>query len=148
MKRLAFAFAMAVAVAACSSEAVLAAQPYGGLGTAYGFFPYGFYQPYGVQYGQTMQRPPYFSLSPPVYYGARHARPYGLSPFASPPLVSPSDGYRGRLRSKFEDGPHTTPAPLCNPYVIESKASATDMAKGEIRTNPFVTQSTGQLAKN
>ena len=36
--------------------------------------------------------PPYFALHPPVYYGTRYARPYGVSPFAAPPQVQvPSD---------------------------------------------------------
>ena len=31
--------------------------------------------------------PPYFALHPPVYYGIRYGRPYGVSPFPVPPRV-------------------------------------------------------------
>ncbi|MEE3367825.1 MAG: hypothetical protein VX346_00635 [Planctomycetota bacterium] len=38
--------------------------------------------------------PPYFALHPPVYYGIRYRRPYGVSPFASTSLLqSPQQGY-------------------------------------------------------
>ena len=62
-----------------------------------GFLPYGFYQPYGVAYGNSVRTPPYFSTNPPVYYGGRYARPYGLSPFAAPPLLQPAANYRGKV---------------------------------------------------
>jgi len=116
---------------------------------ACGFLPFGFYQPYG---GTSLRTPPYFSLNPPVYYGTRHARPYGLSPFASPPLVSASENYQSRLRVQFAQPRVPTPGPAprgelqCNPCLEQSsvlgmpetqQAVATQLAVGEIRRNPF-----------
>ncbi len=40
--------------------------------------------------------PPYFALHPPVYYGERYTRPYGLSPFAAWPQLQPTAGYYGQ----------------------------------------------------
>ena len=77
----------------------------------FGFQPFGFYQPYGAHYQSRIATPPYFSLNPPVYYGARHARPYGISPFASPPVVTPAANYRSRLRSDFLEPRVPTPGP-------------------------------------
>ena len=117
------------------------AQAPGGLG----FFPYGFYQPYGAQYGTSLRTPPHFAVNPPVYYGARHARPYGISPFASPPMVSAGAGYQSRLRSGFLSPPVATPPRiLSNPCIhtnsmLLGKKSATSEEKlGEVRSNPFV----------
>jgi hypothetical protein len=107
----------------------------------YGFLPFGFYQPYGVQYSTSVRTPPYFALNPPVYYGARHARPYGISPFAAPPMVEPGPGYRSRLDSEFIDLPVSPAPPMCNPCVSHSKTVkpvASDVAKGPVRNNPFV----------
>lgn len=35
------------------------------------------------------KRPPYFALYPPVYYSDIVPRPYGVSPFAAPPGITP-----------------------------------------------------------
>lgn len=142
MTRYLLAFLTVSAFAACSTNTASANQPFG-----YGFYPFGFYQPYGVQYGTSVRTPPHFSVNPPVYYGARYARPYGLSPFASPPLLGAPQGFTGRLRSKFEDGTHTTPEPLCNPHIIQASRPQSPVAKGEIRTNPFVTEESERLAQ-
>lgn len=61
-----------------------------GLGLAY-LYGYG-----GI--GQTRLRsygppPPYFALHPPVYYGQRFTRPYGVSPFATWPQVQAGPNY-------------------------------------------------------
>ncbi|PAY18209.1 hypothetical protein CKO51_17585 [Rhodopirellula sp. SM50] len=143
MKRIALAVAALAAIAFGGSDAASAAHPAG-----YPFFPYGFYQPYGAQYGSSLQTPPYFALNPPVYYGARHARPYGISPFASPPVVSAGPGYRGRLRSDFYLPPSefqpTEPAPCTlNPCV--SQGVQKPVKVGVVRTNPFVAET--QLVK-
>jgi hypothetical protein len=42
---------------------------------------------YGYQTTYSSDPIPYFSLHPPVYYGARVARTYGYGPFAYPPWV-------------------------------------------------------------
>lgn len=138
MKRLLVASVVALAAAVCFSDHASAQHPAG-----YPFFPFGFYQPYGAQYGATQPTPPYFALNPPVYYGARYARPYGMSPFASPPLVSQPAGYTGRLRSTFHQPPREVTAPSCNPCVSHSQRPA-KTTLGEIRQNPFV--ESGQLA--
>jgi len=125
-----------------------------------GFIPYGLYQPYGIRYSTSVRTPPYFATNPPVYYGSRYARPYGISPFASPPLVSAPASYQARPAAEFVRpvAPILGP-PVCNPYVSElgateqsagSQVSATglkgtaDLAQtvstmGSIQMNPFVT---------
>lgn len=109
-------------------------------GGGLGFLPYGFYQPYGARYSTSLRTPPYFSLNPPVYYGARHARPYGLSPFAAPPQVSAGSNYRTRLRSDFLEPVVPTPGPmLSNPCIHTSASVSTQPRKGAIQSNPFVT---------
>jgi len=122
----------------------------------YGFPPFGFYQPYGANYGTSLKTPPYFALNPPVYYGTRHARPYGLSPFASPPMVAAGENYQSRLRVQFQQPRVPTPKPAprgdmrCNPCdeqpggtsVPETIAPGAEVqanAIGVIRLNPFVT---------
>ena len=139
MKRIALAVAALAAIAFGGSDQASAGQPSG-----YPFFPFGFYQPYGAQYGASLPTPPYFSLNPPVYYGARHARPYGMSPFASPPVVSPASNYRGRLRSDFYLPPTETQPVLANPCV-SNPGKAKPAKLGLVKTNPFVAEA--QLAK-
>src|SRR6056297_2862504 len=108
MKRFLLVCTVAMAAVACWSSMASAQYPAAG---GLGFFPYGFYQPYGARYSNTIRTPPYFATNPPVYYGARHARPYGLSPFASPPLVQADQGYRSRLRTEFLEPTVPTPVP-------------------------------------
>lgn len=87
-------------------------------GSNLGFVPYGFYQPYGVRYSTSVRTPPYFALNPPVYYGARYARPYGASPFASPPLLTASADYQVQRATVFAPPVVPTIGPVrCNPYV-------------------------------
>lgn len=143
MKRIAFAIAALALLALGGSETASANNTAG-----YPFFPFGFYQPYGAQYGNSISTPPYFATNPPVYYGARHARPYGMSPFASPPLVGASQGYRGRLRTNFTPPPVkpiTRASATCNPCVSHNGA-VKPVVTGLVRTNPFVAES--QLANN
>lgn len=126
------------------------AQDFGGQGNL-GFLPWGFYQPYGAQYGTSLRTPPYFATNPPVYYGTRYARPYGLSPFASPPMLSAPASYTGREATQF------VRPPMGNPYVTEScvdcfgdasnndssLASNAPVARtvGEVQFNPFAVDS-------
>ncbi len=133
MKRLVFAVAAIVAAAVGSTQTASANSPMG-----FPFFPFGFYQPYGAAYGTSLPTPPYFALNPPVYYGARHARPYGISPFASPPVVQPGGDYRSRLRTDFHLPPseYDMPARSCNPCVHQaSRPAAVEI--GQVQTNPF-----------
>lgn len=151
MKRLLVASILTLAAVVTTADSASAQQGFPG---NLGFLPYGFYQPYGARYGTSIRTPPYFSTNPPVYYGSRHARPYGISPFASPPVVRANGDYRSRLRMQFDQPRIPTPGPQlrCNPCVLQSDGSesnASDAAGlqvtaaqerkvGEIRTNPFV----------
>ena len=56
--------------------------------------------------------PPYFALHPPVYYGQRFTRPYGVSPFAAWPQLQSSAHYAPR--------PHVDRSlTIDNPYAAE-----------------------------
>ncbi len=142
MKKLLLASLFAIAATVMTSENSSAQQP-----TGYGVLPYGFYQPYGARYGTTIRTPPYFATNPPVYYGSRHARPYGISPFASLPQVAPGADYRSRLRMQFEQPLVPTPQPACNPCVHHSTTAPALAKKGPVRMNPFVDE-TDKIAKN
>ncbi|TWT55040.1 hypothetical protein Pla22_26940 [Rubripirellula amarantea] len=143
-----FASFTLILVASFAANEVSAQGFNGGLG----FLPYGFYQPYGAHYGTSLRTPPYFATNPPVYYGARHARPYGVSPFAAPPMVSAGPGYQSRLRSDFYI-PRSAMGPvLPNPCihvnpVLQGKLESNEETKlGAIQTNPFV-ESFDRVAK-
>lgn len=49
--------------------------------------------------------PPYFALHPPVYYGQRYTRPYGVSPFASRPMLQAAPGYAPRRAAVITQQP-------------------------------------------
>ena len=89
--------------------------------------------------------PPYFALHPPVYYGIRYQRPYGVSPFASPSqLQAPQPGYAAvpwptEISGNPSSGrpqPHTPPAKtarttdrsrvIINPYYQPAEKSAAE----------------------
>ena len=141
----------AIAIVAISSLSITETQAFGPGASGQGFFPYGFYQPYGAQYGTSLRTPPYFATNPPVYYGARHSRPYGLSPFAAPPMVSAGQNYRSQLRSEFIQPRTPTYAPAtgldencgcaacasADPHrVAHHKTVAFKL--GQVQSNPFV----------
>ena len=146
MKRFLVVAFLALAAIAVSSPQASAGNPGG-----YGFLPY--YQPFGAQYDTSIRTPPYFSTNPPVYYGSRHARPYGISPFAAPPMVQSGPGYRSRLRTGFATPPARLAPPLCNSCLSHSKtfkkgspdqksadqkSADRELVIGPIRENPFV----------
>ena len=136
-----FLASLALVFAGClSSDSNTAqAQGFGGNGNL-GFLPYGFYQPYGARYSSGIRTPPYFATNPPVYYGARHSRPYGISPFASPPVVGPGAGFHSRLSSGTAPQPISGPV-LPNPCISTRADQPSDnevAKKGEIQLNPFV----------
>lgn len=135
MKRFLLASLLALAASVVITDTASAQYP-GNLG----FLPYGFYQPYGARYGTSLRTPPYFATNPPVYYGARHARPYGLSPFAAPPQVNAGGDYKSRLRMQFQQPAVPTPQPICNPCISHGVQhnSAAKVTKGLVQTNPFV----------
>lgn len=161
IQRIFLGVAVLAGCVACSDEAS-AQSPY-----AFGFQPYGFYQPYGSVYRSNIPNPPYFATNPPVYYGTRHYRPYGISPFASPPVVSPGAGYHSQVAPINQRRGYV--GPVSNPYICkagessphlvtksksgsektsepsgESEAATTLVASsaaftpGEVQTNPFV----------
>ena len=147
MKRIAIAIAAIAAMAVGGVESAQAQDP-----SLYPFVPFGVYQPYGARYGTRTPTPPYFSLNPPVYYGARHARPYGMSPFAAPPMVSAPQGYKGRLRSGFAEPEFQTPPPPEKPmptcgHCCQHVYQAAPVKVGLVQSNPFVASET-KLAKN
>ena len=154
MKPLFFSLSLAClgALITSSSTSAFGQGGFAGQGNGgYPFVPFGFYQPYGATYGTSLPTPPYFALNPPVYYGSRYSRPYGLSPFAAPPMMDAPADYRGKLSPQF------VRPPVNNPYIVESCATGcastssnkTDnLAKmkpvatkiGEVQLNPFVTR--------
>lgn len=111
----------------------------------YGFGYFGF----PLSRTTSLQNPPYFAMHPPVYYGARHARPYGLSPFASKSLLSAGPDYHSRLMhsgGKVEKANQTdaAAAPSGNPYVNHAgnpyvKSTASAPSVGKIKLNPYYT---------
>lgn len=155
------AVVIAVAVAAMATESHALAQCPGGFGGGgFGFQPFGFYQPYGIQYRSSVPTPPYFSVNPPVYYGTRHFRPYGLSPFAAPPQVSASSNYQSQsgasgIRQRQYGGPVSNPF-ICVSNTGSDRANRTgdsqpdqrstndelvtkrSFTAGQIQNNPFV----------
>lgn len=118
-----------------------------------GFQPFGFYQPYGVRYRSSVATPPYFSVNPPIYYGTRHYRPYGISPFATPPQVTAPPNYHGQPGSSGLRSRHYT-GPVGNPFIcrsddqsgdqptltetVSAKRSVPSIQLGKVQTNPFV----------
>ena len=79
--------------------------------------------------------PPYFALHPPVYYGIRYTRPYGVSPFASAPqLQTPRQGYAAQpWQTETPGNPPSRPAPLRTPP--GKTARTTDRAR--VIINPY-----------
>lgn len=152
MNRLLVAFLLVFAATLVASDSASAQnRPY------YGFMPFGYYQPYGAMYSNSIRTPPYFSTNPPVYYGARHSRPYGISPFASPPLVYADERYKSRLRTQFSQPQVPTPEyvprqldePSCNPCVSHSTTieSANASPQGPVRFNPYVSGADDRLVR-
>ncbi len=141
MKKLAIALLFVFAAIGLETQSA-SAQDFG-----FGFQPFGFYQPYGVQYSSSVPTPPYFALNPPVYYGSRYARPYGISPFAAPPTASAPCDYQGHPATQYYAPPQQI-EPSCNPYVSLASANSAvpasvrkadrEMKVGAIQLNPYV----------
>lgn len=146
MNRILAVCCLAFAASAVMTDRAAAQGP-----MSYSFLPFGFYQPYGAYYSNSIRTPPYFTTNPPVYYGARHARPYGLSPFASPPLVRAGEDYESRLRIQFLQPQIPTPGPysepICNPCVSHSLSANMPAKVGKVQSNPFV-EPTEMVAQN
>jgi len=138
MKRLVIASLMAIAASVSVTETASAQAPWGAP-----FSPYAFGLPFAY-FGGAIQTPPYFATNPPVYYGSRYARPYGISPYPAPPVVNAPADYMGRPDVQFYRSPTQTAPPMYNPFIC-GKASAGPKAEalaeqriGEVQFNPFV----------
>lgn len=146
MKRLVVASLMALAASVLVSDTASAQQGFG-----YSGIP--FYPAYGARFVTVPQTPPYFAANPPVYYGSRYARPYGISPFPAPPVVNAPAGYTGQPAAQFYRPPAEVTAPVCNPYITGKRTASPKpstpklVTLGKIQTNPFV-QPSERLAKN
>ncbi|HVX11979.1 MAG TPA: hypothetical protein VHC22_12415 [Pirellulales bacterium] len=112
-----------VAAAVCGLSAGEAKAQVGG--SPY-FLGYGFY---GNGLYNSIDRPPFYALFPPVYYSHPVGRPYGYSPFAYPPGFTT---------------PVIQPAPVkevANPYVPRKPAGQTAERTAAVAReiiNPYV----------
>jgi|694.fasta_scaffold145538_1 hypothetical protein len=66
-------------------------------------------------YIRPSEEPPYFAKFPPVYYSHIVPRPYGISPYAAPPGIIPTE---------YMVQPLAQPEVIRNPYVEEPTAPA------------------------
>jgi hypothetical protein len=104
-----------VAMSAASAQAQ---HGWGGLGFSYLYGYNAFGNTSASTYNQSM---PYFSVHPPVYYGKRYTRPYGVSPFAAWPQMQPNSSYAPQMDStRMMKRPHV----IVNPYLHTAPASA------------------------
>jgi hypothetical protein len=161
MKPVFFSLCLAGLFGLFGTSTASAFGPNGGAGQGgfgFPFVPFGFYQPYGAHYGTSLRTPPYFATNPPVYYGARYARPYGLSPFAAPPMMDAPADYRGRLAEQFVRPPVNNPylseecgsgcaqSNRVNEFQVAGEAAAPLKKMGTIQLNPFVDSEANQVA--
>jgi hypothetical protein len=137
-----------VLLSAClvlSGVASARAEPFGGGGGHFGHrgFAFGFdnYFDYYDKFldrdwAFEMERIPYYSLHPPVYYSLPVPRTYGWSPFAYPP---------GTMTPELQMAPAVEPQTLLNPYVPQAPGAPSAAAEQTTYTptpkvivNPFV----------
>ncbi len=131
----------AVVLASMLATDCPAQWPYGQLG--FGGVGYGYQNYYG--YRGNIPTPPYFAIHPPVFYGERVERSYGISPFAAlPPMHS-------ELAKPRNNG---SKAMVMNPYCTETIEEITpvenqvsQIAKPKVIFNPFVAGA-GSIAKS
>jgi hypothetical protein len=99
----------AFSMVALGANSVQAQAPSAGYGAGLGWgFAGGYFQTLNQV---SQQRIPYFALNPPVYYGEQVARPYGYSPFATPPALLPAE-LRAVPQADFKE--------ISNPFYKES----------------------------
>ena len=72
--------------------------------------------PFGgtIGFSERLERPPYFAQFPPVYYNGIVPRPYGVSPYAAPPGITPVE--------MTVPVPHAKPQAIRNPYFDQNNA--------------------------
>ncbi len=141
----------------CLSTLFVASILFAGAGRSVQAYEPGFSFAFGYSLGQANQfrnrlpAPPYFSVYPPVYYGERHERPYGESPYASWPLLQASSDYSAR--------PKQAPIQFVNPHVPSATPCAScgqpvatlePIEQGKMVTieNPYVMSASAVAANN
>ena len=136
-------------------SALFASIWFAGSGRPAQAFEPGFSFAFGYSLGQANQfrnrlpAPPYFAVYPPVYYGQRHERPYGESPYASWPMLQSNEDYTARPKQspvQFVNPhvPSTTPCTSCGHPLTEAAPAVT----GKMVTidNPYVVSGTSVAA--
>jgi len=85
-------FSLAIAAVMLLGQNAVKAQDYGyRFGVGLGYSNYG-YSNYGNRGFSSNSQVPYFALHPPVYYSEQIVRrPYGISPYAAPPGIIPTE---------------------------------------------------------
>jgi len=102
--------------------------------------------------------PPYFAMFPPVYYSSPVRRPYGLSPYAWPPIYHGA-AVRDVLDRGASDYPSAkpvkrpTPIRIRNPYVSQAAEPSAIPIQTGVRTslrisNPYVERGGDSAAPN
>ena len=86
---------------------------------------------------------PYFSMHPPVYYGQRYMRPYGVSPFASLPQLSANPAYAPEIYqvpvpAQTVQNPHP-PVPGVVKSPAANKIVVAEPIKPLVIQNPYYT---------
>jgi hypothetical protein len=102
---------------------------------------FGGWRPYGITSSTLAPTPPYFSLFPPVYYGERYARPYGVSPFAALPQDVTMPAYQARMLgpSRSYSNPHCCGEAEATAQPVQLQGQPSEIAQvSAVRINPFV----------
>lgn len=99
-----------------------------------GLLPFGF--------GGIVERPdepPYFAKFPPVYYSDIVRRPYGVSPWAAPPGITPVE-MQHHVQPVRVTNPHFSPEPVPMPSAPEAPvpAEAPDLGTGKVDSQPML----------
>ncbi len=113
-------------------------------------FAFGYSLGQANQFRNRLPAPPYFSVYPPVYYGQRHERPYGESPYASWPLLQSSSDYSvqpKRSPVQFVNPHVSTPTPCASCQQPTAQMNSIEQGKMVTIENPYVI-SAGSVASN
>lgn len=111
------------------------ADDFGQLGLAYLYGYGGFNQGAISSYNTSL---PYFSLRPPVYYGKRYTRPYGVSPYAAWPQLNANPTYAptpAAARAKVIQNPYASGAAA--PISSAGGIVVIDAPKPKVIVNPY-----------
>ncbi|MBM3964142.1 MAG: hypothetical protein FJ308_03610 [Planctomycetes bacterium] len=118
---------------ALSTSTASAIDPLVGLPYAWGL---------GAQYAfrNSLPTPPYFSIYPPVYYGARYQRPYGDSPYASYPLLGQIPGYTPVPKESYAIPPRAVENPYSTGCCSVSGNETGDREAGKVSVQVLAEQ--------